>query len=274
MRARIFPRHPGAAAGAALVLLAVLAALLAPALRQPAYEQDIAMRLKAPGEKGLLGTDFLGRDVFARILFGIRVSLLVAVTAVLASGAAGTTLGLLAGYFRGWWDDLIVGAADVFLSVPLVLLAITVMAAVRERGLTTLILVIAATQWMGYARTVRAETLSLKEREFVEAARALGAGHLRILLRHILPGVLPSVIALATLQVSVVILIESGLSYLGLGVQPPDPSLGYMLQESRTYFSKAPWLAVFPGAALMLVVLGVNLLGDGLRALTDPHARQ
>jgi peptide/nickel transport system permease protein len=209
----------------------------------------------------------------ARILFGVRASLVVAVAAVLVAGSAGTLLGLVAGYVRGWWDDLIMRVADVFLSVPLVLLALTVTAAVRQRGLEILVAVIAAAQWMGYARTVRAQTLSLTEEQFVEAARALGAGHLRIVVRHLLPGVLPTVLTLATLQVPVVILIEAGLSYLGLGVQPPDPSLGYMLQESRLYFSRAPWLAIFPGAALALVVLGINLFGDGLAALVNPRLR-
>lgn len=265
--------RPSAVLGAALVLCALGAALAAPLMHQAAYEQELAMRLRAPGERGLLGTDLLGRDVFARVLFGIRVSLLVAIAAVVAACSVGTVLGLLAGYFLGWWDDVIMRVADVFLSIPLVLLAITVMAAVRDRGLAILILVIAGTQWMGYARTVRAETLALKEGEFVEAARALGAGYSRIVFKHILPGVLPTVVTLATLQVPVVILIEAGLSYLGLGVQPPDPSLGYMLQESRIYFSRAPWLAVVPGAALALVVLGINLLGDGLGTLVNPRLR-
>ncbi len=259
--------------GAALVLCAVGAGLAAPLMHQAAYEQDLAMRLRAPGQRGPLGTDFLGRDVFARVLFGIRASLLVATSAVLAAGSIGTLLGLLAGYFLGWWDDVIMRVADVFLSIPLVLLAIAVMAAVRERGLAILILVIAGTQWMGYTRTVRAETLAVKQHEFVEAARALGAGYLRIVFRHVLPGVLSTVVTLATLQVPVVILIEAGLSYLGLGVQPPDPSLGYMLQESRIYFSRAPWLAIFPGAALALLVLGINLLGDGLGTLVNPRLR-
>jgi peptide/nickel transport system permease protein len=264
---------PSAALGAALVLCALAAGLAAPLASQAAYEQDLAMRLKAPGEHGVLGTDLLGRDVFARILFGVRVSLLVAISAVAAAGSIGTVLGLVAGFFLGWWDDVIMRVADVFLSIPLVLLAITVMAAVRERGLAILILVIAGTQWMGYARTVRAETLALKQHEFVEAARALGAGSARVVFRHLLPGVLTTVVTLATLQVPVVILIEAGLSYLGLGVQPPDPSLGYMLQESRIYFGRAPWLAVFPGLALALLVLGINLLGDGLGAVINPRLR-
>jgi peptide/nickel transport system permease protein len=266
-------RQPGTVLGAALVVCTLGAGLAAPLVHQAAYEQDVAMRLRAPGERGIFGTDLLGRDVFARILFGIRVSLLVAISAVLAAGSVGTVLGLLAGHFLGWWDDLIMRVADVFLSIPLVLLAITIMASVRERGLAILIVVIAGAQWMAYARTVRAESLALKEHEFVEAARALGAGHLRIVFRHVLPGVLPTVVTLATLQVPVVILVEAGLSYLGLGVQPPDPSLGYMLQESRIYFSRAPWLAVFPGAALALLVLGINLLGDGLGTLVNPRLR-
>lgn len=265
--------HPSAALGAALVLCALAAALAAPLVSRAAYEQDLAMRLKAPGERGLLGTDLLGRDVFARILFGVRASLLVAISAVVAAGSVGTVLGLVAGYFAGWWDDVIMRVADVFLSIPLVLLAITVMAAVRERSLAILILVIAGTQWMGYARTVRAETLALKQHEYVEAARALGAGYARVVFRHVLPGVLATVVTLATLQVPVVILVEAGLSYLGLGVQPPDPSLGYMLQESRIYFGRAPWLAVFPGLALALLVLGINLLGDGLGAVINPRLR-
>lgn len=270
--------RPVMIAGAVIVGAFVLLALASGLLRGPAYEQDLIARLQPPAyaEGGSwshpLGTDSLGRDVAARIAVSIRISLSVAATAVLIAGIAGLALGVVAGYAGGWLDDMVMRLTDAAIAIPLVLLALTVIA-VLGTDLRTLILVIAATQWMTYARTARAETLVIREQQYVVAARSLGASTTTILARHVLPHVLPSMLALATLNVSVVILLEAALSYLGLGVQLPDPSLGSMLSEGRQYITRANWLGIWPGVTLLVLVLGVNLLGDGLRAVFDPHAR-
>lgn len=264
--------------GAVIVGAFIVLALASELLRGPAYEQDLISRLQPPAyaEGGSwshpLGTDSLGRDVAARIAVSIRISLSVAATAVLIAGIAGLALGVIAGYAGGWLDDMVMRLTDAAIAIPLVLLALTVIA-VLGTDLRTLILVIAATQWMTYARTARAETLVIREQQYVVAARSLGASTATILTRHVLPHVLPSMLALATLNVSVVILLEAALSYLGLGVQLPDPSLGSMLSEGRQYITRANWLGIWPGVTLLVLVLGVNLLGDGLRAVFDPHAR-
>jgi peptide/nickel transport system permease protein len=261
-----------------MLVVFVALALGASFVHGPAYDNDLVNRLQPPVWSGgsadhPLGTDSLGRDVLARIVVAIRISLMVAAASVLVAGVIGVTLGLLAGYLGGWVDDVVMRATDTMLAVPIVLLAITVMA-VLEPGIRSLVFVIALTQWMTYARVVRGEVLAVKHEQFVTAARAVGAGNLRVLHRHVLPQVLPSAIALATLNVSIVVLLEAGLSYLGLGVQLPDPSLGSLLNEGRQYVSRASWLAVYPGLALLLLVLAVNLFGDGLRAYLDPETRK
>ena len=274
-----FRTFPGGAVGAFLLVAFVGLALSSGAVQDLAYQNQPASRLQPPawqeggGYPHLLGTDGLGRDVAARIMVAIRISLTVAAVAVLVAGAIGVVVGVLSGYVGRWVDDVLMRATDTMLAVPLVLFAIMVMA-VLEPGIRSLILVIAVTQWMTYARVARAETLALKQEQFVTAARAIGAKNLRILARHIVPQLLPSAIALLTLNVSVVVLLEAGLSFLGLGVQLPDPSLGSMLSEGRQYIFSASWLAIYPGLALLLLVLGINLLGDGLRAYLDPHSRQ
>jgi peptide/nickel transport system permease protein len=189
------------------------------------------------------------------------------------AGTVGVALGLLSGFAGGRIDAIIMRATDTMFAVPIVLLAITVMTVLRP-GIQSLVFVIALTQWPTYARVVRGETLAVKEELFVTAAHAIGVGQLRTLRKHILPQVLPSVIALATLNVSFIILLEAGLSFLGLGVQLPDPSLGSLLNEGRQYVSRATWLAIYPGLALLFLVLSINLLGDGLRAYLDPETRK
>lgn len=259
--------------GAGLLGLVVILAIAAPLLSpwDPA-QQSLAWRLRPPAwvEGGSmqhpLGTDNLGRDVLARILYGMRVSCEVGFIAVVVSAVVGSLLGLVAGYWGGLQDTIIMRITDIFLAVPLLLLAITVIA-VLGTGLNKLILVIAFTRWMVYARCVRGETLKVKQQAFVEGARAVGAKTFRILFRYILPHCLPSIAVLATLNLSNVIMIESGLSYLGLGVQPPMPSLGNMLSEGRLYIATAWWLSVFPGLAMMIMFLGANFLADGLREL-------
>jgi peptide/nickel transport system permease protein len=276
--ARFFRGYPAAAVGAVLVLLFVGLAMGASFVHDQAYEQDLIGRLTPPawqeGGTGehLLGTDTLGRDVLARIMTAVRISLEVSVAAVAISAVLGVLLGMIAGYTGGWLDDVIMRVADSVLAFPLVLLAISVIA-VLGPSIRTLVLVIAFTQWMIFARTARGETLVLREQPFVLAIRSIGARHTTILFRHILPHLLPSAIALATLNVSIVILLEAGLSYLGLGVQLPDPSLGSMLSEGRQYINRASWLAIWPGVSLLLLVLGINLLGNGVRSYLSPESR-
>jgi peptide/nickel transport system permease protein len=277
--ARAFARtYPAGAFGGVLLLLFIALAVAASLVHGPAYDNDLVNRLQPPLWSGgsadhPLGTDSLGRDVAARIMVAIRISLLVAASSVLVAGIVGVVLGLLSGFAGRKVDSVIMRTTDTMLAVPIVLLAITVMT-VLEPGIQSLVLVIALTQWMTYARVVRGETLALKQQLFVVAARAVGARETRTLRKHVLPQVLPSAIALATLNVSFVILLEAGLSFLGLGVQLPDPSLGSMLNEGRQYVSRASWLAIYPGLALLLLVLSINLVGDGLRAYLDPETRK
>jgi peptide/nickel transport system permease protein len=270
--------YPGGAVGAVLLALFVALAIGGFALHDHAYDNDPVNRLQPPlwGGGSLehpLGTDSLGRDVAARIVVAIRISLLVAAASVFVAGVVGVMLGVLAGYSGRWIDDVVMRATDTMLAVPVVLLAITVMTVI-EPGIRSLVFVIALAQWMTYARVVRGEALAVKQQLFVTAARAVGARDFRILLRHVMPQVLPSAIALATLNISVVVLLEAGLSYLGLGVQLPDPSLGSLLNEGRQYVNRASWLAIYPGLALLLLVLSINLFGDGLRAYLDPETRK
>jgi len=240
------------------------------------YEQELDNKLKPPFWRDsknrifLLGTDHLGRDVFSRVLYGVRVSLLIGILAVAISAVFGIVLGLIAGYYGGIFDDVIMRVADVQLAMPLVLLAISVIV-VLGSNMKVLILVIGLTQWMAYARMVRGETLSLREKDFVTSAFAVGATDFRIMTRYIFPSTLSSVMVLITLNMATVIVLEAGLSFLGLGIQPPEPSLGTMLSESKNYLNRAWWLSTFPGATIMIIILAINLFGDGLRDVLDPR---
>lgn len=267
-----------AALGGLLVLLAVVAsAVLAPVIAP--YDptaQEITRRLKPPGWAApegwlnLLGTDHLGRDILSRIIFGARVSLIIGFSAVAVGGTLGTLLGLVAGYRGGRVDDLCMRLTDTMLAMPFILLALAVIA-VLGPSLRNIIFVLGITGWVSYARVVRAEVLTLRTREFVAAAQALGGGGGRIIFRHLLPNVLTPVIVIATLEVARMIILESALSFLGLGIQPPTPTWGGMLADGRAYLSTAWWLATFPGVCIMLTVLGINLLGDWLRDVLDPR---
>jgi peptide/nickel transport system permease protein len=274
-------RRPSFRALFGLTVLAVMAgaALLAPQIApwDPA-RQMLVKRLRPPAwqARGLhehpLGTDHLGRDILSRIIYGGRISLGVGLSAVTLSALIGVTLGLLAGFHGGRADAVIMRLADVFLSIPYILLAMGVVFALGP-SLLNVVLVMAVTRWVQFARIVRADVLSIREREFVSGARARGNRSVRLLLRHVLPNALTPIIVVATLELAFMIIYESALSFLGLGVQPPTPTWGWMLADGRNYIATAWWLATFPGLAIMLTVLAVNLLGDWLRDTLDPRLR-
>ena len=268
---RFFGRKGMLALGLGIVLIMSLAALGAPWLAPyPPEAEHLDHVLEAPSAQFWLGTDRLGRDIFSRLLFGGRVSLWVGFVAVGISVSIGTTLGLISGYFRRWVDEVVMRIVDIMLCFPSFFLILAVIAFL-EPSLTNIMIVIGLTSWMGVCRLVRAETLSLREREFVAAARLAGTSTPLILLRHILPNAMAPVLITATLGIAGAILVESSLSFLGLGVQPPTPSWGNMLMEGKATIETAPWLSVFPGLAILLTVLGYNLVGESLRDLLDPR---
>ena len=270
---RSMRRQPLLVMGLVLVggvtLLSVCAPLFAP--HDPS-SMDLDAILVGPSAAHWLGTDGLGRDILSRLLYGGRVSLWVGFVAVGISVSVGTTLGLIAGYFRGLVDECIMRLVDIMLCFPSFFLILAVIAFL-EPSLFNIMVVIGLTSWMGVARLVRAETLTLRERDYVAAARLSGASLSRILFIHILPNALPPVLVSATLGVAGAILVESSLSFLGLGVQPPTPSWGNMLLEGKESLEIAPWLSVFPGFAILFTVLGYNLLGESLRDFMDPHKK-
>ncbi|MGE9985458.1 ABC transporter permease [Desulfovibrio sp. SGI.169] len=270
----LFGQNLMLALGLGIVLSMSLAALCAPLL---APYSPTALHLdhilEPPSSRFWLGTDRLGRDVFSRLLYGGRVSLWVGFVAVGISISIGAILGLISGYFRRWVDEAIMRLVDIMLCFPSFFLILAVIAFL-EPDLTNIMVVIGLTSWMGVTRLVRAETLSLREREFVAAARLAGSPTWRILFRHILPNALAPVLITATLGVAGAILVESSLSFLGLGVQPPTASWGNMLMEGKTVIESAPWLSVYPGLAILITVLGYNLLGESLRDLLDPRLRR
>lgn len=260
--------------GFILTMLLVLSALAAPwiAPHDPNV-QDTARRLEEPSDKHPLGLDDLGRDVLSRIVYGSRVSLRVGFSVVILASIIGITLGAIAGYFGGWADVLVMRLCDILLSFPGILLAIALVA-VLGPSLNNVILALVVTAWVGYARLVRGQVLKVREMEFVTAAKALGAKSPRVIILHVLPNIINPVIVMATLGLGGVILAEAALSFLGLGVQPPTPSWGSMLTAGRRYLGLANHLAIFPGAAIMLAVMGLNFLGDGLIDALDPKYRK
>lgn len=260
--------------GLGIVLLMSLAAVFAPLLAPyPPDQEHLSNILAPPCREFLLGTDRLGRDILSRLLYGGRISLWVGFVAVGISVAIGTLLGLISGYFRGWVDECIMRLVDVMLCFPSFFLILAVIAFL-EPSLANIMAVIGLTSWMGCARLVRAETLSLRERDYVSAARLAGCSSLRILFTHILPNAIAPVLITATLGVAGAILIESGLSFLGLGVQPPEPSWGNMLMDGKVAIEIAPWLSIYPGLAILITVLGYNLLGESLRDMLDPRLKR
>ena len=272
-------RDPAALIGAAIVLVVAVCALFAPLIaRADPNAQNLTATLVPPawiaGGSGEhpLGTDNLGRDLLARIVWGSRVSVIVGLSVVAIGGTIGVSAGLVAGYRRGRVDAVIARITDVQLAFPLVLLAVAIVAVVGA-DLWTVIVTIGLTSCVQYVRVVRAETMSLREREFIVAAEAAGAAPWRVLARHLLPNVASAAIVLGTFEIARAIVLESSLSFLGLGVPPTTPSWGGMLADGRQYLDTAWWTALFPGLAIMIAVMGVNLLGDGLRDALDPEMR-
>jgi len=264
-----------------ILLATAVAAAFGPALAPfDPNRQNLVLRLADPMSSGpdgsvfWLGSDVLGRDVLTRLLYGARISLLVGIAAIAVGGTIGIVAGLLSGYFGGWVDDVIMRLGDIQLAFPFILLAIMFLV-VLGSGIWNLILVLGVGQWVTYARIVRADTLSLREKEFVEAARALGDSTTSIIFRTILPNILAPLTVIASFNVASVILSEAALSFLGLGVPPSVPTWGSMLAESRdTLVANKWWLAVFPGVAIVLTVLSFNILGDWLRDFLDPRLRE
>ncbi|PTT70400.1 ABC transporter permease [Arthrobacter sp. HMWF013] len=278
VRGRFFSGNSAFVVGGTILLLCLAGGVASLFMQDAVVAQTLTDRLKPPawapgGTTGhFLGTDSLGRDVFARMLDGLRTSLLIGLLAVALGMAFGIFIGLLAGYFGGWLDTIFMRLADAVLAIPTVLLALTTIAIIGG-GITNLILVIAFAQWMAFARNTRGEALVYKEMLYTTASRSLGASDIHIMVRHVLPHTVPATIVLATLSVSHAILIEAGLSFLGMGVQPPAPSLGAMLSEGRQYVASASWLAIFPGLAIFILVLGINVLGEGLRVHLDRSSK-
>lgn len=257
----------GLAIIATVLVLALLASIVAP------YDPDaidVKSILLAPSSAHWMGTDGLGRDVFSRMLYGARISLLVGFVAVGIATLIGVVLGAVSGYYRGWVDMVIMRLVDVMLSIPTFFLILAVIAFLTP-SIWNIMIVIGLTSWMGVTRLVRAEFLSLREREFVQASATLGARDHRLIFRHLLPNSLTPVIVSSVLGVASAVLVESGLSFLGLGVQPPQASWGNILSEGKEYIEFGWWLSFFPGVAILLTVLGYNLLGEGLRDALDPR---
>jgi len=266
-------KNPLAAISALLIIIFVLAAICAPVLTPYSYEaQDVLNRVAHPSKEHLLGTDELGRDVFTRLLYGARVSLAIGVVPTIVSMILGAVLGMISGFLGGLIDTLIMRFADIMLAFPSLLLAMVIMYTLGD-GITSIFVALAIVNWASVARVVRAETLSLKEAEYVEAARSIGVSKLTIIFRHILPNCIPSLIVLFTLNIPSAILAESSLSFLGIGVQPPASSWGVMANAGSQFLYTAPMLSLAPSIAIMLVVLAFNFLGDGLRDTLDPHLK-
>lgn len=279
--ARALVRDPVTMAALVFLIVLVVSAIAAPWISPYSpFDQHLARRNLPPlsppvapgGSLHLLGTDELGRDLFARLLFGGRVSVAVGLLGALASGFIGIVLGLLAGYYRGWVDDLVMRAVDAMSALPTLLIALFILFLLGG-GFLNLIIVLALVRWMVFARITRGMTLSYREQAFVLAARALGCGDRRIIFRHLLPNMLSPLLVLFTLEVAVLILAEAALSFLGFGIQPPDSSWGLMISRGREYIRSAWWLVTFPGLAIFCTTLSLNLLATWVRSVTDPVHR-
>jgi peptide/nickel transport system permease protein len=276
---RRFRRHPGAIGGSIVLALLILLVILAPLSPYDPELSTMTERYQPPSLQHLMGTDALGRDLFTRILYGGRISLTVGILVVFISVAIGVPVGALAGYYGGRIESLLMRITDTFLSLPPFLVLILLSAILREvelpiferNNVLTIAFVIGILSWMTFARIVRATILTLRELDFVTATRALGGSDLRILLNHILPNSIGPIIVEATLELGYAIIEESGLSFLGFGIQPPTPSWGNLLSNAQDHLTKYPWLAIFPGLMIFLAIISVNYIGDGLRDAFDPY---
>jgi peptide/nickel transport system permease protein len=280
---RAYRRHKPAMIGTAIVLILALAAIFAPLISPYDPEKtSLDEMLEPPSLQHIMGTDELGRDLFTRILYGGRVSLSIGVMAMALAVSFGAIIGGLAGFYGRWVDNLLMRFTDMMLSFPSLFVLIILALALRDLPIPALqgtafasvfsiVLVIAVLAWMQVARLVRASFLSLKEKEFTEAARCIGVSNSRIMMRHLLPNALSPIIVAATFRVATSIITESGLSYLGFGVQPPTPTWGNMLKNAQTLMTRAPWTAIFPGLMIFITVIAINFIGDGLRDSLDPH---
>ena len=274
-----FRHHPGALAGALVLGCLVLSAILAPLSPYDPETSDIGVRLNAPSWEHPMGTDALGRDLLTRLLYGGRISLSVGVMVVIIALVIGIPVGAVAGFFGGWVDDLLMRLTDAALSLPALLVLILMSAFLREvelpflrsNSVATIAFIIGSLSWMTVARLVRASYLTIRELEFITAARCLGASDLRIMARHILPNAVGPIIVESTLEVGYAIMEESGLSFLGFGVQPPTPSWGNLLSDAQEHLTLHPWLAIFPGLMIFLAIISVNYIGDGIRDAFDPY---
>jgi len=260
----------GLAIVAALIVVAILAPYIAP---YNPIEQDLSMRLSPPSSDHIFGMDTLGRDIFSRVVYGCRITLEIAFVITLIGGSAGSLVGVIAGYSGGKVDEILMRVTDMFLAFPRLILALAFAAALGP-SLVNMIIAISVVDWPIYARLARGQALSAKREDFVEAARAMGAGNWRIIFLHILPVCLSPIIVQVTLRLGDVILTAAGLGFLGLGAQPPTPEWGVMVSDGRNFILNEWWIAAFPGFAIMIVVLGFNLLGDGVRDIMDPRLRR
>jgi peptide/nickel transport system permease protein len=266
-----FKRNRGAVFGAIVVLIFAILALFAPwiATHDPLQTSFMAIR-KAPSAAMWLGSDELGRDIFSRLVYGARASLMAGVVSVLIALAVGVPFGLISGYFGGWTDSIISRATEALLAIPFLILAIA-LAAFLGPSLTNAMIAIGVSAAPNFVRLTRGQVLSITKEDYVQSARALGASDTRIICRHIFPNVMPPLIVQATITIATAIIAEASLSFLGLGLQPPTPSWGSMLNTAKNFMTQAPWMSIFPGAAIFLAVLGFNMLGDGLRDALDPR---
>lgn len=268
-------RNKLALIGSIITVIYIVIGLVGPLLAPYDYaDQVLSDALMSPGEPGhLLGTDQLGRDLFSRLVVGIRISLMVGFGVTLISCLVGMVAGMLAGYYPGWTDTIISGIIELTWGFPLILIAV-ILAGVIGPGLTAVVIAVGLINWAGFARIVRGEVLALREREYVQAAQALGVSDLKIMVRHLLPNVMAPVLVMASYYVALAIIVEAGLSFIGMGAQPPLPSLGTMIASGRNFMLTHHWVTTIPGLAIVLIVLGLNLLGDGLRDILDPRLKE
>ena len=274
MKARLKNNNLGLFLSAGILIFFILAALFAGYIAPHDPEKaNLELRLKEPCREYPFGTDHLGRCILSRIIFGARVSLLVGLLVVSSSFVLGLAIGTLSGYYGGWLDEIVMRVVDAFLAFPSLLLALGI-AGLFGAGFMNLVIALITVDWAGYARLARGSVMTVKEQDYIKAAKGLGAGDMHVILRHVIPNIISPLIVMATIGMGYVILSAAGLSFLGFGVQPPTPEWGSMLSEGKTYIRSAPYIMIFPGIAIMLTVIAFNYLGDELRDLLDPREKK